>query len=271
MSDLRTELQTFQLEMLQDYFAMCMEHKYGENWVNTVVKVSRNRLQSIQAQQSDDWARRTYSDVVKAASSKGTRNLTKRDLDVTNITTFLLADFFSDCCPNNDQDVYKKAVDSIRKVKNNYFSHLKDFNDEVTLRKLEGEVLETSSKFLNFIDKADLPVPGKGRYVSQQKTKYRKLEAAYLSPNKSAVSIKITVEDTQGKYVSGCKLSLHSDTALISSWTSVDEPFTVSVYPGKYTVIQERVPAGFRIGESTNFFVSEGRSAQVFRIRAERI
>lgn len=123
-----TECKRIQLEILQDYYELRMKSMYHDAWIR----------KTFAAVEEAGKAKNNCRKIIHKKEKSGERMVSKKDMDVTCITTLLQQPTVLKACdcwqkkggkPDSISDYYSKNILPIRNDRNEVFAHASDYSD----------------------------------------------------------------------------------------------------------------------------------------------
>lgn len=144
-----SEINQFQMTVLQDFFKIQMVRAYGAAWTGEVKSVVERKFTQ------EDRFKHNYQGAYDVLRNEGVENLNEKKMDITCLTSLILHDFLNECVVGQVRDVFKKHISTIRTDKNKLASHIPNYNDTLNKKILELTAIKNLRSFLTYLQNSD--------------------------------------------------------------------------------------------------------------------
>lgn len=148
----------FQLSVMQEFFKIRMQQAFGQNWINQVRNVVEAKFAN------NDQYKQNYQGIYNVLHNEGLETLDEKDMDITNLATLMLYDFFNQCKLGTN---FRQQIRNIQTDKNKLVSHMPDSSDVLNVKILELTALKDIRSFLTYIQNSSWSYSGKQEFIDK--------------------------------------------------------------------------------------------------------
>ena len=155
---MKCDVQSLQLQILQEFFKLQMAAAYGTSWTCEVARVVEEKFAA------DDQFKHNYIGIKNILDNEGVETLDEKRMDVTVLSSLILYNFLNECRVGSK---FEEHIQRIRNDKNVLISHLSNPTDilEGTTRKTQA--LMNLRNFLRYLANSDWQHPRKVMFTSK--------------------------------------------------------------------------------------------------------